>query len=94
MIDNLLYLTASRPYIMFNVRLCARFQTSPKESHFHAVKRITRHIKGTSSFGLFYPRHASFDLIRFSDVDFSESRVYRKAPVALTNFWDMPLFLV
>ena len=40
MIGSLLYLTASRPDIVFSVGLCARFQTNPKESHIQAVKRI------------------------------------------------------
>ncbi|GJR49939.1 hypothetical protein Tco_1400460 [Tanacetum coccineum] len=40
MIGCLMYLTASRPDIMFAVCLCARFQVTPKVSHIHAVKRI------------------------------------------------------
>ncbi|GJV26699.1 putative ribonuclease H-like domain-containing protein [Tanacetum coccineum] len=40
MIGCLMYLTASRPDIMFAVCLCARFQVTPKVSHLHAVKRI------------------------------------------------------
>ncbi len=40
MIGSLLYLTASRPNIMFSVCLCAQFQSCPKESHLIAVKRI------------------------------------------------------
>ena len=47
MIGSLLYLTASRPDIMFCVCLCARFQSCPKESHLIAVKRIIRYLKGT-----------------------------------------------
>ena len=47
MIGSLLYLTASRPDIIFSVYLCARFQSCPKESHLIAVKRIIRYIKGT-----------------------------------------------
>nr|GEU32047.1 copia protein [Tanacetum cinerariifolium] len=39
-IGSLLYLTASRPDIMFSVCLCARFQEAPKTSHLEAVKRI------------------------------------------------------
>jgi hypothetical protein len=39
MIGSLLYLTASRPDIMFSVCLCARFQSCLKESHLVAVKR-------------------------------------------------------
>ncbi|XP_071685925.1 uncharacterized mitochondrial protein AtMg00810-like [Rutidosis leptorrhynchoides] len=38
MIRSLLYLTASRPDIMYNVCLCARFQENPKISHVEAVK--------------------------------------------------------
>ncbi|GKE65711.1 ribonuclease H-like domain-containing protein, partial [Tanacetum coccineum] len=40
MIGSLMYLTASRPSIMFAVFACARFQVTPKVSHLHAVKRI------------------------------------------------------
>ncbi|GKF39771.1 retrovirus-related pol polyprotein from transposon TNT 1-94, partial [Tanacetum coccineum] len=40
MIGSLLYLTASRPDIMFGVCLCARFQEDAKTSHLEVVKRI------------------------------------------------------
>ncbi|GJT16870.1 retrovirus-related pol polyprotein from transposon TNT 1-94 [Tanacetum coccineum] len=56
MIGSLLYLTASRPDIMFSVCLCARFQEAPKTSHLEAVKRIFRYIKGTTHLGLWYPK--------------------------------------
>ncbi|XP_070027197.1 uncharacterized mitochondrial protein AtMg00810-like isoform X2 [Nicotiana sylvestris] len=46
MIGSLLYLSASRPDIVFSVGLCARFQANPKESHLTAVKRILRYLKG------------------------------------------------
>ncbi|GJV94572.1 putative ribonuclease H-like domain-containing protein [Tanacetum coccineum] len=40
MIGSLMYLTASRPDIIFVVCVCARHQVTPKECHLHAVKRI------------------------------------------------------
>ncbi|GJW60395.1 putative ribonuclease H-like domain-containing protein [Tanacetum coccineum] len=40
MIGSLMYLTSSRPDIMFAVCACARYQVNPKVSHLHAVKRI------------------------------------------------------
>nr|GEX00238.1 hypothetical protein [Tanacetum cinerariifolium] len=46
MIGSLMYLTSSRPDIMFAVCACARFQVTPKVSHLHAVKRIFRYLKG------------------------------------------------
>ena len=52
MIGSLLYLTASRPDILFSVCLCARFQSDPRESHLTAVKRIFRYLKGTTNLGL------------------------------------------
>ncbi|GJZ70869.1 putative ribonuclease H-like domain-containing protein [Tanacetum coccineum] len=42
MIGSLMYLTASRPDIMFAVCACSRFQVTPKSSHLSAVKRIFR----------------------------------------------------
>lgn len=42
MIGSLMYLTASRPDIMFLVCLCSRFQSAPRESHVVAFKRIFR----------------------------------------------------
>ncbi|GJS08738.1 putative ribonuclease H-like domain-containing protein [Tanacetum coccineum] len=66
MIRSLMYLTASRPDIMFVVYACARFQVTPKTSHLHAVKRIFRYLKGQSKLGLWYPRDSPFDLEAFS----------------------------
>ncbi|GJZ81122.1 hypothetical protein Tco_0646116 [Tanacetum coccineum] len=39
MIGSLMYLTSSRPDIMFVVCDCTRYQVNPKVSHLHAVKR-------------------------------------------------------
>ncbi|GJS62436.1 putative ribonuclease H-like domain-containing protein [Tanacetum coccineum] len=52
MIGSLMYLTASRPDIMFVVCACARFQVTHKVSHLHAVKRIFRYLKGQPKLGL------------------------------------------
>ncbi|GJW54792.1 ribonuclease H-like domain-containing protein [Tanacetum coccineum] len=42
MIGSLMYLTTSRPDIMFVVCACSRFQVTPKTFHLHDVKRIFR----------------------------------------------------
>ncbi|KAI3752729.1 hypothetical protein L2E82_24765 [Cichorium intybus] len=48
MIGSLMYLTASRPYIIFAVCQCARYQANPKPSHLDAVKRIFRYLKDSN----------------------------------------------
>ncbi|GJY57098.1 hypothetical protein Tco_0456213 [Tanacetum coccineum] len=52
MIGSLMYLTSSRPDIMFTVYACLRFQVQPKVSHLNAVKRIFRNLKGQPKLGL------------------------------------------
>nr|GFC41112.1 hypothetical protein [Tanacetum cinerariifolium] len=52
MIRSLMYLTASRPDIMFAVCACARHQVTPKECHLHKDKRIFRYLKGHPKLGL------------------------------------------
>lgn len=86
MIGSLLYLTASRPDIMFAVCVCARFQADPRESHLQAVKRIIRYLSGTINLGLWYPCDSSFDLNGFSDADFAACRVDRKSTSGTCQF--------
>ncbi|GJT88519.1 retrovirus-related pol polyprotein from transposon TNT 1-94 [Tanacetum coccineum] len=52
MIGSLMYLTSSRPDLIFAVCMCARYQAKPTEKHLHAVKRIFRYLKGNIDMGL------------------------------------------
>ncbi|GJU34225.1 hypothetical protein Tco_1182579 [Tanacetum coccineum] len=79
MIGSLMYLTASRPDIMFVVCACARFQVTPKTSHLHAVKRIFRYLKGQSKLGLWYPMDSPFDLEAFSGSNYARASLDKKS---------------
>ncbi|GJX92674.1 putative ribonuclease H-like domain-containing protein [Tanacetum coccineum] len=79
MIGSLMYLTASRPDIMFAVCVCARHQVTPKECHLHAVKRIFRYLKGQPLLGLWYPKESPFDLVAYSDSDYDGDNQDRKS---------------
>ena len=68
-IGSLMYLTASRPDLVFAVYLCSRFQAKPTERHLSEAKRILRYIKGTIHMGIWYPKNSGFDLIAYSDAD-------------------------
>ncbi|XP_063948072.1 secreted RxLR effector protein 161-like [Daucus carota subsp. sativus] len=86
MVGSLLYLTASRPDIMFATCLCARFQDDPRKSHLIAIKRIFRYLKGTPNLGIWYPRDSGFDLIGFSDADYAGCRIDRKSTTYTCQF--------
>ncbi|KAI3813867.1 hypothetical protein L1987_18602 [Smallanthus sonchifolius] len=79
MIRSLMYLTASRPDIMFAVCLCSRFQSQPKESHMIAVKRIFRYLKGKPRLGLWYSKQQSFDFKAYTDSDYGGCNLDRKS---------------
>nr|XP_033508235.1 secreted RxLR effector protein 161-like [Nicotiana tomentosiformis] len=85
-IGSLLYLTASRPDIVFSVGLCARFQSNPKESHLKAAKKILRYLKGTQDLVLYYPSGDNFDLVGYVDSDYAEYLVDRKSTSGTAHF--------
>nr|GEV68719.1 hypothetical protein [Tanacetum cinerariifolium] len=87
MIGSLMYLTASKPDIMFAVCTCARYQVTPKECHLHAVKRIFRYLKGHPKLGLWYPKESPFDLVAYSDNDYGGATQDRKQPLKGVSFW-------
>nr|GEY62763.1 uncharacterized mitochondrial protein AtMg00810-like [Tanacetum cinerariifolium] len=77
-IGSLMYLTSSRPDIMFAVCACAHFQVTPKASHLHAVKRIFRYLKGKPHLCLWYLKDSPFDLVAYSDSDYAGASLDRK----------------
>ncbi|GJZ37931.1 putative ribonuclease H-like domain-containing protein [Tanacetum coccineum] len=79
MIGSLMYLTASRPDIMFAVCACARFQVSPKTSHLLAVKRIFRYLKGKPSLGLWYSKESLLELVTYTNSDYAGATQDRKS---------------
>nr|GEX23741.1 retrovirus-related Pol polyprotein from transposon TNT 1-94 [Tanacetum cinerariifolium] len=52
MVGSLMYLTASRPDLVFAVCMCAMYQASPIKKHLEALKRVFQYLKGTINWGL------------------------------------------
>ncbi|GJT59985.1 putative ribonuclease H-like domain-containing protein [Tanacetum coccineum] len=86
MIGSLMYLTSSRPDIMFAVCACARYQVNLKVSHLHAVKRIFRYLKGQPKLGLWYLKDSPFDLVAYTDSDYAGASLDRKSTIGGCQF--------
>ncbi|GKB53512.1 putative ribonuclease H-like domain-containing protein [Tanacetum coccineum] len=86
MIGLLMYLTAFRPDIIFDVCAYARFQVTPKTSRLHVVKRIFRYLKGQPKLGLWYPRDSLFYLEAFSDSDYVGASLNKKSTTGGCQF--------
>ncbi|GKE21617.1 hypothetical protein Tco_1433129 [Tanacetum coccineum] len=85
-----MYLTASRPDIMYAVCVCSHFHVTPKTSHLNDVKIIFKYLKGKPHLGLWYPRESPFNLEAFSDSDYGGSNLDRKS---ITGFAEILDFL-
>ena len=71
---------------MLSVCMCARFQANLKECHLVAVKRILRYLVHTPNLGLWYPKGSKFDLLRYSDSDYTGCKVDRKSTSGACQF--------
>lgn len=78
-VGSLMYLTATRPDIMYAVSLISRFMERPKEAHWQAAKRILRYVKGTKRFGILYNVSEHSDLVGYTDSDWAGSVDDRKS---------------
>ncbi|GJX78099.1 putative ribonuclease H-like domain-containing protein [Tanacetum coccineum] len=85
MIGSLMYLTSSRPDIMFAVCACARYQVNLNVSHLHAVKRIFRYLKGQPKLGLRNPKDYPIDLVAYIDSDYARESLDRKSTTGDTH---------
>jgi hypothetical protein len=82
-VGSLMYLTSTRPDIMYAVSLISRYMECPAEAHFLAAKRIFRYLKGTADYGILYKRNSNSAMIGFSDSDYAGSLDDRKSTSGL-----------
>jgi hypothetical protein len=76
-VGSLMYLTATRPDMMFVVSLISRYMSNPTELHMEAAKRILRYLKGTTDFGVFY--RGTRELNVYTDSDYAGDQEDRKS---------------
>ncbi|GKD88451.1 retrovirus-related pol polyprotein from transposon TNT 1-94 [Tanacetum coccineum] len=69
MIGSLMYLTSSKPDLVFAVCMCAWYEEKPTENHLHVVKRIFRYLKGTIDMGLWYSKDSCITLTVYADAN-------------------------
>nr|GFA25383.1 hypothetical protein [Tanacetum cinerariifolium] len=69
MVRSLMYLTASRPDLVFVVCMCARYQASPTKKHLGALKRVFWYLRGSLNWGLWYLKDTAMALTAYADAD-------------------------
>ena len=92
MVGSLMYLTATRPNIMYVVGLISKFMETPKETHWQAAKRILRYVNGTKENGVVYSKTYDFKLIVTLTVIEMEVLMTERAHQGMFFIWDWEPF--
>nr|GEY72505.1 retrovirus-related Pol polyprotein from transposon TNT 1-94 [Tanacetum cinerariifolium] len=86
MVGSLMYLTASRPDLVFAVCMCVRYQASPTKKHLEALKRVFWYLQGTINWALSYPKDTAMSLMAFADADHAGCQDKRRSTSGSAQF--------
>ncbi|GJZ10708.1 retrovirus-related pol polyprotein from transposon TNT 1-94 [Tanacetum coccineum] len=86
MIGSLMYLTSSKPDLIYAVCLCARYQAKPTENHLNMVKRIFRYLEGTINMRLWYSKDTDMSLTTYLDADHAGCQDTRRSTSGSAQF--------
>nr|GEU90577.1 copia-type Pol polyprotein [Tanacetum cinerariifolium] len=86
MIRSFMYLTSSRPDLIYTVCSYARYQAKPTEKHLQAVKRIFQYLKGTINMGLWYSKDTNMSITAYADVDHAGCQDTRRSTLGSAHF--------
>ncbi|GJU48728.1 hypothetical protein Tco_1218283 [Tanacetum coccineum] len=86
MIGSLMYLTSSRPDLIYAVCLCAQYQAKPTKKNLQAMKQIFRYLKGTINMGLWYSKDTDMSLTAYADADHAGCQDTRRSTSGSAQF--------
>ena len=81
LVGSLVYLTVTRPDISYAIHQVSQYLSAPRSTHYAAVLRILRYLKGTLFHGLFYSAQSPLILRVFSDVDWAGDPTNRRSTI-------------
>jgi hypothetical protein len=79
LVGSLIYLTVTRPNLAYVVHLVSQFMSAPRSTHYAAVLRILRYIKGTLFHGLHFSAQSSLELHTYADADWARDPTDRRS---------------
>ncbi|XP_057489940.1 secreted RxLR effector protein 161-like [Actinidia eriantha] len=86
LVGNLIYLTVTRLDIAHAIHLVGQFISAPRSTHYAAVLRILRYVKGTLFHGLHFSSQSSLQLYAYSDADWAGDPTDRRSTTGFCFF--------
>nr|GEV37745.1 retrovirus-related Pol polyprotein from transposon TNT 1-94 [Tanacetum cinerariifolium] len=85
-VGSVMYLTASRPDLVFAVCMCARYQAKPTKKHLEVIKQVFRYLRGTINWGLWYSKDTAMALTAYADADHAGCQDTRRSTSGSAQF--------
>nr|GEU54220.1 integrase, catalytic region, zinc finger, CCHC-type, peptidase aspartic, catalytic [Tanacetum cinerariifolium] len=86
MVGSLMYLTASRPDLVFVVCMCATYQSKPTKKHLEVIKCVFWYLRGTIQWGLWYTKDTAMTLTAYADADYAGCQDTRRSTSRSAQF--------
>ena len=92
LVGSLMYLTATRPNMMFVTCLISRYMAKPMEIHLQAAKRAFRYLKGTVNYEIHYNKGGDGELLAFTNSDYARDMEDTKSTFGYVFFFKKAVY--
>ncbi|BFG41758.1 hypothetical protein CerSpe_280320 [Prunus speciosa] len=86
LIGRLIYLTVTRPDILFAVNILSQFMHQPRQPHMKAATRLVHYLKGSPGQGILLSSHNELKLQAFCDSDWASCPMTRRSTTGYCVF--------
>ncbi|CAL8999717.1 unnamed protein product [Prunus brigantina] len=81
LVGRLIYLTITRPNLVYAVHVLSQFMDKPRQPHLEAAHKVLRYIKQTHGQGILLPSTGSYPSHAFCDVDWARCADTRRSMI-------------
>ena len=86
LVGKLIYLTISKPEIMYSVNTLSQFMQEPKLHHLKTTHRLLHYLKAAPGQGLLFPSDSPLHLIGYCDADWARYPITRRSVTGYCTF--------